>query len=215
MARLAGKNCIVTGAAGGIGLETSILFAQNGANVLMSDINADTLNKAVAKVRQFGKDVKIEAFVSPLPVGYGMRRSNHRLTTYLPVIQQCDVSKEDQVQKMVEHLDSWGGLDVIFNNAGIMHADVSEPGRLPDNSKLYINDVCRMRMPSIPRKRSGILLITSMLKVFGTAASMLCFLSAVIAKRRLPSSTPPPSWLSSDLLPLSLPTLLQRVRFWP
>ncbi|KAI1162947.1 hypothetical protein F5B18DRAFT_622119 [Nemania serpens] len=36
--------------------------------------------------------------------------------------QICDVSKEPQVQAMVESLDSWGGLDVIFNNAGIMHA---------------------------------------------------------------------------------------------
>lgn len=32
------------------------------------------------------------------------------------------MSKEDQVQAMIESLDSWGGLDVIFNNAGIMHA---------------------------------------------------------------------------------------------
>ncbi len=36
--------------------------------------------------------------------------------------QLCDVSKEAQVQAMVESLDSWGGLDVMFNNAGIMHA---------------------------------------------------------------------------------------------
>jgi NAD(P)-dependent dehydrogenase (short-subunit alcohol dehydrogenase family) len=33
-----------------------------------------------------------------------------------------DVSKEADVQAMVEHVDSWGGLDVIFNNAGIMHS---------------------------------------------------------------------------------------------
>lgn len=36
--------------------------------------------------------------------------------------QKCDVSKEDQVKATVEALDPWGGLDVIFNNAGIMHA---------------------------------------------------------------------------------------------
>lgn len=32
------------------------------------------------------------------------------------------MSKEDQVKATVEALDSWGGLDIIFNNAGIMHA---------------------------------------------------------------------------------------------
>lgn len=36
--------------------------------------------------------------------------------------QICDVSKEASVQAAVESLDAWGGLDVIFNNAGIMHA---------------------------------------------------------------------------------------------
>lgn len=35
------------------------------------------------------------------------------------------MSKEAAVEKMVAHVDSWGGVDVIFNNAGIMHGDVS------------------------------------------------------------------------------------------
>lgn len=36
---------------------------------------------------------------------------------------KVDVSKEADVQAAVEKLDAWGGLDVIFNNAGIMHGD--------------------------------------------------------------------------------------------
>ncbi|TGJ83372.1 hypothetical protein E0Z10_g5404 [Xylaria hypoxylon] len=96
--RLAGKNAVITGAAGGIGLETSILFAKEGANVLMADISAPALEKAKAKLLQLVPTAsKVETVI-------------------------CDVSKEDQVQSMVESLDSWGGLDVIFNNAGIMHA---------------------------------------------------------------------------------------------
>ena len=34
----------------------------------------------------------------------------------------CDVSKEEQVKAMIAHVDEWGGVDVMFNNAGIMHA---------------------------------------------------------------------------------------------
>jgi NADP-dependent 3-hydroxy acid dehydrogenase YdfG len=34
------------------------------------------------------------------------------------------VSKEDLVRKMVAEVDEWGGVDVIFNNAGIMLGDV-------------------------------------------------------------------------------------------
>lgn len=63
MGRLEGKNSIITGAAGGIGLETSILFAQNGANVLMSDINAEQLDKAVAKVKELAPNAIVEGFV--------------------------------------------------------------------------------------------------------------------------------------------------------
>ncbi|KAK7962026.1 NAD(P)-binding protein [Apiospora aurea] len=103
--RLAGKNALITGAAGhadstssGIGLETSILFAKEGASVLMTDISEPALAKAKAKVVQLVPNAK-------------------RVETLV-----CDVSKEASVQAAVESLDAWGGLDVIFNNAGIMHA---------------------------------------------------------------------------------------------
>jgi NADP-dependent 3-hydroxy acid dehydrogenase YdfG len=52
MGRLHHKNAIVTGAAGGIGLETCILFAKEGANVLMADISKPALEKAAAKVKE-------------------------------------------------------------------------------------------------------------------------------------------------------------------
>jgi NAD(P)-dependent dehydrogenase (short-subunit alcohol dehydrogenase family) len=106
--RLAGKNAIVTGAAGGIGLETTILFAREGANVLMTDIAPEPLERALAKVKQ-------------LVPGAG------RIETTL-----CDVSKEADVERAVAHLDSWGGLDVIFNNAGIMHADDADAIETPE-----------------------------------------------------------------------------------
>jgi NAD(P)-dependent dehydrogenase (short-subunit alcohol dehydrogenase family) len=46
--------------------------------------------------------------------------------------QLCDVSKEADVERAVAHLDSWGGLDVIFNNAGIMHADDADAIETPE-----------------------------------------------------------------------------------
>ncbi|KAF3810932.1 Lactaldehyde dehydrogenase [Colletotrichum gloeosporioides] len=50
--RLEGKNIIVTGAAGGIGLEASILMYKEGGSVLMTDINQAVLNKALACVKE-------------------------------------------------------------------------------------------------------------------------------------------------------------------
>lgn len=36
---------------------------------------------------------------------------------------RCDVSNEEDVKACVEKVDEWGGVDVMFNNAGIMHGD--------------------------------------------------------------------------------------------
>jgi len=107
--RLAGKNAVITGAAAGIGLETSILFAREGASVLMCDISAPALEKALAKVKEIVPNAagKIETTI-------------------------CDVSKEADVAATVEKVDPWGGLDVMFNNAGIMHADDADAIDTPE-----------------------------------------------------------------------------------
>lgn len=84
----------------GIGLETSALFAREGASVLLTDISAPALAKALAKLKD----------LCPSAPG--------RFETRV-----VDVTKESSVSAAVESLDSWGGLDIIFNNAGIMHSD--------------------------------------------------------------------------------------------
>ena len=39
---------------------------------------------------------------------------------------RCDVSKESEVQTLIESQDEYGGIDIMFNNAGIMHMDDSD-----------------------------------------------------------------------------------------
>ncbi|KAF5257816.1 hypothetical protein FOXYS1_11631 [Fusarium oxysporum] len=107
--RLEGKNAIITGAAGGVGLESTILFLQQGASVLMTDINNAALERALNKVKS----------VVPSPAG--------RVE-----IKVVDVSKEEQVEAAVTHLDAWGGVDVMFNNAGIMHPKDGDSEECPD-----------------------------------------------------------------------------------
>ncbi|KAL8991385.1 MAG: hypothetical protein Q9169_007881 [Polycauliona sp. 2 TL-2023] len=100
--RLAGKNAIITGAAGGIGLETTILFLREGASVLMTDISAPALKNALHKINSI----------------YPSLPSTQYLRTFT-----CDVSSESSIAAAVSEVDSWGGVDIMFNNAGIMHAD--------------------------------------------------------------------------------------------
>ena len=74
----------------------------------MSDISGPALEKAVSRLKEVVPEVKkIETKIT-------------------------DVSKEADVKAMVEHVDSWGGLDVIFNNAGIMHADDADAIDTPE-----------------------------------------------------------------------------------
>ncbi|CCF31909.1 short-chain dehydrogenase [Colletotrichum higginsianum] len=105
--RLAGKNAVVTGAAGGIGLETSILFAKEGASVVMADISGPALEKAKAKVLSLIPSARVETKIT-------------------------DVSKEDQIKALVDSVDAWGGLDIMFNNAGIMHARDDDAVNTPE-----------------------------------------------------------------------------------
>ncbi|KAM0706809.1 hypothetical protein Q7P35_006139 [Cladosporium inversicolor] len=107
--RLEGKNAIVTGAAGGIGLETTILFLREGASVVLADISEQALERALAKAKEV------------VPDAIGQVKT-----------AKCDVSKEADIKALVDSVDEWGGLDIMFNNAGIMHADDADAVDTPE-----------------------------------------------------------------------------------
>jgi NAD(P)-dependent dehydrogenase (short-subunit alcohol dehydrogenase family) len=93
MGQLQSKVAIITGAASGIGKAASILFAREGANVVLADLNVPG-----------GEEVARQASES------GARC----------VFQRTDVSSEAGVVALVARaLSEFGRLDVMFNNAGI------------------------------------------------------------------------------------------------
>jgi 3-oxoacyl-[acyl-carrier protein] reductase len=92
MGLLDGKTAIVTGGAQGIGLAIARLFVQEGARVVIGDLNADANDKAVAEL---GGESVARGVV-------------------------CDVTQADQVAGLVQAaVDAFGSLDVMVNNAGI------------------------------------------------------------------------------------------------
>ncbi|KAK2006391.1 short chain dehydrogenase reductase [Colletotrichum eremochloae] len=97
---LTGKNVILTGAAGSIGTQIAILFAQAGANLLLSDVSIKALETLRQNVELHGPHSgRIEC-------------------------KACDVSIEEDVEALVQHLDQYGGVDVMLNNAGVFpHED--------------------------------------------------------------------------------------------
>lgn len=100
----------------------------------MTDISDAALAKAVAKAKELAPHMpgKVDTM-------------------------RCDVSKESDVQAIVEHLDSWGGVDVMFNNAGIMHGDDDGRSTAPFLS-LSLSTHAQLtppQTPSPPPRKSG------------------------------------------------------------
>lgn len=104
MARLRGKNALITGASSGIGAATAVRFAQEGANVA---INYFGESGAAERVRAEAEQAAITAGSSVRAITVG-----------------ADVANEEQVKAMFARvLDALGSLDILVNNAGIqMHA---------------------------------------------------------------------------------------------
>lgn len=90
--RVAGKVAIVTGASRGVGLADAKLLAEEGATVIMTDINAEAGEKAAAEIGGSAQFVK------------------------------QDVSNEDEWKALIAKVEAdHGRLDILVNNAAILH----------------------------------------------------------------------------------------------
>ncbi|WP_426517085.1 SDR family NAD(P)-dependent oxidoreductase [Diaminobutyricibacter sp. McL0618] len=92
--RLAGKSAIVTGGAGGIGRATSLAFAAEGARVAVVDVAPGAAEAVAEEIRAAGGTA---------------------------IALTADVSSEPDIERVVaDTVSEFGGVDVIFNNAGII-----------------------------------------------------------------------------------------------
>lgn len=92
-----GKTVIVTGGGAGMGRESALLFAEHGANVAVADIDVDAADDTCTVVED--RDYSGDA-----------------------TSIQVDVTEERAVEEMIAAtVETFGGLDVLFNNVGIVH----------------------------------------------------------------------------------------------
>src|SRR5215813_3999385 len=91
--RLANKVAIITGSARGIGRETALLFAEEGARVVVADVDAEPARRAAAEINAAGAQARV-----------------------VPV----DITVPAQVERLIDDtLAHFGRLDILVNNAGV------------------------------------------------------------------------------------------------
>ena len=156
--RLENKVALITGAAGGIGREASVLFAAEGASVVAVDLDREAAVAVAKEVNQKGGRATA--------VG-------------------ADVSRAADCEAMVAAAESeFGRLDVLFNNAGIMHSDdddaISTDEQVWDltmsiNAKgVFLG--CKFGIPALRRAGGGSIINTaSFVALLGAATPQVAY----------------------------------------
>ncbi|GBG07400.1 3-ketoacyl-ACP reductase [Paenibacillus agaridevorans] len=150
--KLQNKVAVVTGAASGMGKEIALLFAAEGAKVVVSDLNVEGAGKVVEEITAQGGTA---------------------------VAVASNVAKEEDVQNLIDSaVNEYGTLDILINNAGIMDNFVPV-GDLTDElwERVFaVNTTGPMRtirksLPIFLEKESGVIVnIASAGGLFGSRA---------------------------------------------
>lgn len=107
------KTVLVTGAAVGIGRATAIKFAQNGANLVIADIDEEKLESVKKEAEKYTKNV---------------------------IVFKCDVSDEKKVYAMVEEAEKvFGKIDILINNAALWRCWASFTDTPTDEWRKFID----------------------------------------------------------------------------
>lgn len=138
---LTSKVAFITGAASGIGRATVLLFAREGASVVIVDLNETA-----------GKDVEREIL------------SNGGSAVFMP----ADVTREADCRRVVQGaIEQFGKIDILFNNAGIIRrasvVDLSESDwdRVTDVNVKSMFLMCRCVIPIMARAGGGSIINTA------------------------------------------------------
>ena len=113
MGRLDGKVALITGTGSGMGRVAAILFAKEGAKVVGADCVTETGEETVRMIKEAGGEA---------------------------IFVKADVSKGEDVKKMVKTaVDTFGKLNILYNNAGIQGAPVSTAECTEEEFDKFIN----------------------------------------------------------------------------
>ena len=206
--RLANKVALITGAGGGIGGESALLFAAEGASVVVVDVADAAGEETVRRVKQQGGKA---AYV------------------------RADVSKDADCANMIAFAEkTFGKLDVLFNNAGIMDSADDDAMKTPEavwEKTLAINLKgvflgCKHGIPALQRAGGGSVINTaSFVGIVGAATAQIAYtaskggliamtreLAVIHARQRIRVNALCPGPLKTELLMKFLDTDAKKQR---
>ncbi len=156
--RLKDKVSLITGGGSGIGYQTALLFAKEGASVVIADIDDDGANKTLSEIVENGGKA-----------------------TYV----RADVSKAEDCKNMIQTAeDTYGSLHILFNNAGISHAQDDDAINTSEDvwdltMQVNVKGVflgCKYGIPAIRRAGGGSIINTaSFVASLGAATPQLAY----------------------------------------
>ncbi|WP_025763370.1 glucose 1-dehydrogenase [Dyadobacter tibetensis] len=168
--RLKNKVALITGGSGGIGRETALLFAREGAQIVVSDVNQEMGQQTADMIVEQGG----EAYFI-----------------------YSDVSKDADCKAMVAFTEEkFGKLNILFNNAGIMHSDddnamTTEESVWDLTMNINAKGVflgCKYGIPALQRAGGGSVINTaSFVAILGAATPQIAYTAskgAVLALTR-------------------------------
>ena len=168
--RLQNKVALITGASSGIGRETALLFASEGAKVVCVDINDAGGQETVAMIQERNGEA---------------------------IYVHADVSQAADCEQMIGAAEeAFGKLDVLFNNAGIMHSNDDDAVNTDEDvwdltMRINAKGVflgCKYGIPALRRAGGGSIINTaSFVALLGAATPQIAYTAskgAVLALTR-------------------------------
>lgn len=156
--RLQGKVALITGGASGIGKASCLLFAREGAKVVVVDLKKEAAQATVDEIKAAGGEARAFA---------------------------ADVSKAKDAEAMVAFAEKeFGALHIAFNNAGVFHADDESVTTTSEEIWDFVIDVnlkgvflgCKYEIPALLRAGGGSIINTaSFVAVMGAAVPQIAY----------------------------------------
>ncbi len=135
--RFDGKVALVTGGGSGIGQTTAIKFAQEGAHVIIFDLDMNGANQTKTLIDEAGGQASVFA---------------------------CNVAKQVEVKAIVDEILAERNIDILINNAGIAHIGSLENTEEEDLDRIYqVNvkgcyNMMKAVIDSMKARKSGVIL---------------------------------------------------------